>query len=79
MATAISGRTESGDEFLKISEEDIKSEEFIIELLEEAVGKEELPYVSSLNIVSTVWEDPYAFYNIENSIVEKCEEMRDEL
>jgi len=78
MATAISGRTESGDEFIVISEEDIKNEDFIFDLLEEAVGEEELPYVSSLKVASTVWE-PFAFSDIINNVIVKCEDLRDEL
>ena len=78
MATAISGRTESGDEFIAISEEDVKSTEFILNLLEGEVGSEELPYVSQLMIASTVWSS-LDFSDISDEVISTCEKMQDDL
>jgi len=75
MAIAVAGRTESGDSFLFIDEEDILNEEMIMGILQDELF-EEVAYVSELSIVSTVEFNQDKLREIASNVVARCEELQ---
>jgi len=79
MATTVSGRTESGDNYLGVSDEDNLSVDFIMNMIEREVGEEELPYVTEVNIKSTVEKNEDLLSDISSDCVERCEVLYEEV
>jgi len=75
MAIAVAGRTESGDNFLFIDEEDVLNEEMIMSILQDELF-EEVAYISELSIVSTVEFNQDKLRSIASNVVARCEELQ---